>query len=97
MVCLPTPGTADLFSGVSVTVAGWGTMSGRRKKIPKELQKVVLKTLSNSKCAAGEFSKRGYPEISPQMLCAGAKGKGSCYGDSGGEFNEVIIQFFSIN
>ena len=84
-VCLPPRGTTDLFSDVPVTVAGWGAMSSKKKKMPSKLQKVVLKTLSNSDCAAGEFSKPGYPDISPQMICATSIGQHSCYGDSGGE------------
>ena len=84
-VCLPPRETTDLFSDVPVTVAGWGTMSGKKKKMPNKLQKVVLKTLPNSECAAGEFSKPGYPDISLQMICATSIGQYSCYGDSGGE------------
>ena len=97
MVCLPPPGTKNLFAGVSVTVDGWGTVNGRYKKIPQKLQKVVLKTLSNSDCAAGEFSKPFYPEISPHMLCARAEGKGSCYGDSGGKLQASLRRSLDIS
>ena len=85
MVCLPPAGTTDLFDDDYVTVAGWGTIDVKRRLKSATLKEVVLKSMPNKVCSAGEYSKSGYPKITPQMICATAKGKGSCHGDSGGE------------
>jgi len=85
MVCLPPPDMRDLFENVDVIVAGWGAKDIKSINTKSEtLQEVVLKTIPNNVCAAGEYKKEGYPKISPHMLCAGTGTNSSCKGDSGG-------------
>uniref|UniRef100_A0A8C9R7W4 Peptidase S1 domain-containing protein n=1 Tax=Scleropages formosus TaxID=113540 RepID=A0A8C9R7W4_SCLFO len=60
-------------------VTGWGRVNeGVQLKFPKTLQQVRVPIVPNKSC------KGSYPELLPQMLCAGSRGKDSCQGDSGG-------------
>ncbi|MFT7796055.1 tryptase-2-like [Arapaima gigas] len=58
---------------------GWGrTSENVSLKNPRTLQEVRLPIVPNKAC------KKGYPELSSKMLCAGTAGKDTCQGDSGG-------------
>ncbi|XP_048511334.1 trypsin 3A1-like [Athalia rosae] len=80
---IPVAKKTDIFfSGVLVTVTGWGKLSqfGNGSKI---LQKVEIPLVSWKECA------KAYEEhpITERMICAGvlnAGGKDACQGDSGG-------------
>ncbi len=66
---------------IQSTTAGWGALKEGSYSLPKNLQKVDVPLVSQSRCL------EGYPgEITDTMLCAGLEdgGKDSCQGDSGG-------------
>ena len=76
--CLPKDDTKD-FVGSTATVTGWGKLSSNGKQ-PNILQEVDLNVLTNEQC------RRSYGNgITREMICASAKGKDSCQGDSGGK------------
>merc|ERR1719219_3156848 len=78
--CLLFSYANDKFEGKSVWLTGWGqTNVGANAAAPKKLQKVFVPVVSNQEC------KKTYGnEIKNDLLCTGSKGKGACFGDSGG-------------
>jgi len=78
--CLPSP--SKNYDAVTATVSGWGTLYSGGSQ-PSQLQKVDVKTRSNSECT-GSNTAYGRGDISQVMICAAAPGKDSCQGDSGG-------------
>ena len=78
--CLPSPDKN--YDAVTATVTGWGTLSSGGSQ-PSQLQKVDVKTRSNSDCTGSSTAYRP-GDISQVMICAAAPGKDSCQGDSGG-------------
>lgn len=68
-------------SGTRLTVIGWGSVNSTGQlSYPDELREVVVPVVSDSNCS------RVYGKMldAATMLCAGAPGIDSCYGDSGG-------------
>uniref|UniRef100_A0A3B3Q764 Peptidase S1 domain-containing protein n=1 Tax=Paramormyrops kingsleyae TaxID=1676925 RepID=A0A3B3Q764_9TELE len=51
-------------------VAGWGRIT----------ENIAVPVVPNDAC------KKSYPDLKPEMICAGESGKDSCQGDSGGPF-----------
>ena len=79
-ICLPSKSFTD-FSGVRLTISGWGDTSG------EETSSDVLKVstvfgVSQEECA----KKYGGEIITDRMLCAAKQGTDTCQGDSGGRF-----------
>jgi len=67
-------------AGTTVRVSGWGATAQNPDEYPFVLQSVDLLTVSDESCAT-DYG----PDLDPAtMLCAGAPGKDSCSGDSGG-------------
>lgn len=67
--------------GTLLTVIGWGsTTSKGRPSYPDDLMEVDVPAVSDARCG----SVYGNSFHAPTMLCAGAPGIDSCYGDSGG-------------
>jgi hypothetical protein len=82
-VCLPANNDND-FSGLSATVAGWGTTK-EGGSTSNSLQKVDVPIIKNSECNSAATRYQG--KITDSMLCAGfiqTGGKDACQGDSGG-------------
>ncbi len=76
-------GNGDL-AGETGTVLGWGDLGdGNYSDVLMEVQVDIV---SNSECNAAFYHNGGYgyDPITRNMLCAGAPGKDSCFGDSGG-------------
>ena len=80
-------------AGQQLTVVGWGSVNSQRDK-PDVLRSAVVNYVPNAICEAstGEINGRmreyaGY--ITDDMMCAGAPGRDSCGGDSGGP---IIIE-----
>jgi len=71
---------SQLKAGDNLTVMGWGNRSTTANDFPNILHEVVVPLYDRDEC------KKGYPELTDQMLCAGFAegGKDSCQGDSGG-------------
>lgn len=68
-------------AGTPLTVIGWGSTTAKgRPSYPDELREVVVPAVSDASCSA----VYGKSLDQPTMLCAGAPGIDSCYGDSGG-------------
>ncbi|XP_023685135.1 venom peptide isomerase heavy chain-like [Paramormyrops kingsleyae] len=62
-------------------VAGWGRITENNDlPVPRTLQEVAVPVVPNDAC------KKSYPDLKPEMICAGESGKDSCQGDSGGPF-----------
>nr|XP_023685053.1 venom peptide isomerase heavy chain-like isoform X1 [Paramormyrops kingsleyae] len=60
-------------------VAGWGQITENDPlPVPRTLQEVTVPIVPNDSC------KKSYPDLKPEMICAGKSGKDSCQGDSGG-------------
>jgi trypsin len=61
-----------------LTVMGWGAVDKKGNRYPDRLQEVEVKYV--------EDCEDDFPEgdITPDMMCAGKRGKDSCFGDSGG-------------
>jgi len=75
--------------GKTATVIGWGATNSRGfSRYPSQLMEVQIPIVSNDVCnqAFNKYSDEvnGLDPITDQMLCAGADGKDSCSGDSGG-------------
>ena len=90
-------GTANLTSGVNVTVMGWGLTDFGRRNRPKDpsdvLREVELDVMSNEACkAVYEFyfsftdddDDTAIFPVTDVHMCAKRDGGGSCMGDSGG-------------
>ncbi|NXO44037.1 GRAA protein, partial [Locustella ochotensis] len=84
LIALP-PSDDDPKPGTDCTVAGWGTTSSRRHKLPTALMEVNITVIRREICN-DKNHYNGKPVITENMICAGAKkgGKDSCNGDSGG-------------
>jgi trypsin len=67
-------------AGQMLTVIGWGTIRDGKPVYPNELRKVDVPVVSDATCRGSYGAKLD----APTMLCAGAPGIDSCYGDSGG-------------
>ena len=76
-ICLPEPGQD--YDNVSALVTGWGRLNYTGPK-SDTLKEVRVNTVTNSECARSHGDHR----ISDNMICAGATGRDSCEGDSGG-------------
>ncbi|XP_063149232.1 granzyme A-like [Candoia aspera] len=79
---LPDP-TSDIKAGTPCIVAGWGTISNRRRF--KKLHEVNVTIFDRNICNDKKHYQ-SHPLVTMKMLCAGQKksGKDSCVGDSGG-------------
>ena len=81
---LPTAKQDNLEKpGHILTTAGWGVMKQRPDILPKRMHEVSVPVVSDSR------AKRAYQSQGPKYLpslnvAAGKKGKGPCFGDSGG-------------
>jgi len=84
-ICLAK--TDDRYTGESVTVAGWGTLSEAGRQ-PSKLQKVSLRVWKNSVCASS-YGRSAPGGIIKSMLCAAQEGKDACSGDSGGPLMKI--------
>lgn len=84
-VCLPGEDAEPLLRPDTIgTVSGWGlTQSGF---LARNLQFVEVPIVDQKKCAAAYAQQPLHPQVTDNMLCAGAEGGGrdSCGGDSGG-------------
>lgn len=82
-ICLPTKQEFlnNRFTGVSMTVAGWGrTENSTQSKIKLKLDVPIS---ADAECSA--TYKRNGATLTDRQICAGGeKGKDSCSGDSGG-------------
>ena len=76
-ICMPEPGQD--YDNVTAVVTGWGRLNSTGPK-SDTLQEVRVNTVTNSECARSHGDHR----ISENMICAGATGRDSCEGDSGG-------------
>lgn len=77
IACLPFLYNTSLFTGYSVTVAGWGTTSfgGALSNV---LLKAYVNVISNTQCAAD------FPQASSNnFMCTFTPGKDTCQYDSG--------------
>jgi len=78
--------TSDSQGGDDCWISGWGTLSSGGG-VPKVLQEVKVKVISNSDCVKLPFKYRS-SEISKTMICAQGSRNGrptdACQGDSGG-------------
>lgn len=73
----------DVFeaAGTVLTVIGWGTTKAKgQPSYPDDLQEVDVPVVGDARCGR----VYGASFHGPTMLCAGAPGIDSCYGDSGG-------------
>ncbi len=94
-VCLPDNEKSDSYlEGLSGTVSGWGVTNPENPtKQANQLQRVLVKILSTSKC---EILYQDTSKVTDTMMCAsgahathfGQLGDfaDACYGDSGGPF-----------
>ncbi|KAF2895319.1 hypothetical protein ILUMI_10857 [Ignelater luminosus] len=81
-ICVPTTAALlnDKYSGVNMTVAGWGKTESRSESNVK--LKLNLQVKDNTHC---QSVYRGRVNFGLGQLCAGGElGKDSCRGDSGG-------------
>jgi hypothetical protein len=77
-----------LVPGMLTTATGWGSLSEDLSELSEDLRQVEVPLVSDRDCAFA------YPTIEDEwgvygfnpntMLCAGAAGKDTCFGDSGG-------------
>ncbi|XP_040918895.1 tryptase-2-like isoform X2 [Toxotes jaculatrix] len=76
-VTLPSEG--DTFNGASECwLTGWGDIGNNTPlPAPETLQELKILIVPQSMC------KLKYPEVTPDMLCAGDVGRDACKGDSG--------------
>ena len=71
----------DYDNGYTAWVTGWGlTSSGHQSNI---LQKGDVTTMTKKQCTSWPKKFKRY-QITENMLCAQAKGRDACKGDSGG-------------
>ncbi len=91
--CLPTDNT-NSYVGALATVSGWGATSflGATSDILQKLDSFSV--LNNDNC--GDYNADAPGTITPQMLCAGADGKDSCQGDSGGNNIKTYLSIYTI-
>ncbi|KAK4315102.1 hypothetical protein Pmani_013652 [Petrolisthes manimaculis] len=96
--CLPYNTTDDL-RGKELTVAGWGWTNFATPELTRILQKVTVPVVDLLEChkrlpdLQGIATPKG---ILPTQLCAGAPGRDSCKGDSGGPLISKIPRGGSI-
>ena len=70
--------------GNILTAAGWGAVRQRPEIYPKRMQEVSVPVVSDSR-AKRAYQQSQAPKYVPRlMVAAGKKGKGPCFGDSGG-------------
>lgn len=82
-ICLATDPT-NLFINENATVPGWGQIMPNVISPSTVIQHTQLQVLSNLQCE-NKFSEKGYSDPFPKYyMCAFAKDKDSCVGDSGG-------------
>ncbi|NWT34356.1 GRAA protein, partial [Cardinalis cardinalis] len=77
------PSDDDPKPGTVCTVAGWGITTNRPGKVPSALMEVNITVIRREICNDKKHYN-GKPVITENMICAGAKNKDSCRGDSGG-------------
>lgn len=78
---------SNLFTGVQVTVSGWGKYSMTGPSLSSELRFVNLPVISNSQCAItyGHYIKES-------TMCAnGANGRATCPGNE--DFHSIIWRY----
>ena len=75
-VCVAESG--DDFGSILCVTTGWG-QTDLEEPLPAQLQQVALPLLTNEEC-----KKYWGDWITDQMVCAGASGASSCFGDTGG-------------
>jgi secreted trypsin-like serine protease len=75
------PAWAGVMPGTPAWVSGWGA-TAYGGPYPDGLQKVQVPLVSDDECNADYGALGGIDP--PVMVCAGASGLDSCYGDSGG-------------
>lgn len=73
-------------AGAQATTSGWGYQAeGRRSRKSNNLLEVDVPIVADDACVAAYDGLHGANPIDPTtMVCAGAKGIDSCFGDSGG-------------
>ena len=84
-VCYPSLG--DSYAGVTDTeVTGWGSTLSVGIGLAPVLRKTTVVPVTNQECSAA----MGAGRISERMVCAGAAGKDTCQGDSGGSLTSRV-------
>ncbi len=64
-----------------VVTMGWGTMDPKGEKVFSDiLREVSMNTIADSECREAYTD---YNNVTTNMICAAAEGKGTCFGDSG--------------
>jgi len=81
-ICLPTEPSSN-YEDRDATVTGWGVTDEGIDLIKQPLQKVNVRTMSNTACLNTGYANHTI-KITSDMICAFAPGKDSCQGDSGG-------------
>uniref|UniRef100_G1Q6S9 Peptidase S1 domain-containing protein n=1 Tax=Myotis lucifugus TaxID=59463 RepID=G1Q6S9_MYOLU len=78
LISLP-PASSAFPPGTRCWVTGWGLIGFQESLLPKNLQEVEVPLVADEICRQ-HYGNR----IKDDMLCAGRRGRDSCYGDSGG-------------
>ena len=76
-ICLPDP--SEDYDNVKAVVTGWGKLKYGGSQ-PAIMREVTVRTQSTAECRAKQYEK---DEITERMLCADARGRSTCQGDSG--------------
>ncbi|XP_069170879.1 trypsin-like isoform X2 [Procambarus clarkii] len=88
--CLHSSATEDL-TGKELVVAGWGYTTYGLGELSRILQKVTIPVVDHLQCQARWDNSDSPPRgILADQLCAGAPGRDSCGGDSGGPLFEKL-------
>ena len=70
----------DVADGADSMAAGWGSLADHPVSYPADLRQVTMSMVSDAACTTAYGSEF----IAQDMVCSGAPGKDTCYGDSGG-------------
>ncbi|KAF5300453.1 hypothetical protein FQA39_LY02252 [Lamprigera yunnana] len=79
---------SEVSAGTAANVSGWGQLSEIGES-PLELQYVQVFVIDRRQCT-NMYRRMG--DIGESMLCASARDKDSCYGDSGGPLTTEKVQ-----
>jgi secreted trypsin-like serine protease len=78
---------SGLVDGMDVKVSGWGLVNWQNRAGTNVLEEMIVPYVINETCnLAASYDNH----ISPSMLCAGANGRDSCKGDSGGPASILV-------